>query len=304
MLKKTKFFGFAFLIFINFLFAEKQTFSVESFIITANKEHKKYLEETFVKVNDRIDIFMRKTGRYPDYTIKVIVSGTKEEYKNYLTELKLIPEYSSAFFNQKTKKIYLAPLESYKDQAELVKVIHHEFIHYYVALYFPDAPLWFHEGMAVYFSEGLSFFRISALTSKRILGRDITINKIKSYPANKDILDYYYSLSAYAVQELYNKHTENFFKFWDNAPGKFNTVFLKTYMETPGDFSQRIEKSMDRRLPWFLLSFFIGAGSIVYPLLFLFAHLKKIYKNKNIQKNWEKEEVFKQNLIVSRKKLK
>jgi hypothetical protein len=289
VLNKFKLFWFAFLLLITFLGAETQTFFVDSFRITSEEKHQPFLRETFSQVNDRIDKFERKIGRYPDYKVDVIVAKTKAEYQSFATKSKVVTEFSSAFFNLKTRKIYLAPLTTYKNQQELIRVIHHEFIHFYVSLYFPNAPLWFHEGMAVYFSEGLNFIRASALTSKRIMGKNITIDKMRTYPKNKDILDYYYSLSAYAVQELYNNDKQDFLKFWGYAPGNFNTIFFKTYLRTPKEYSNQLEQTMDDRLPWFVLSFLLGIGGIIYPLLFLFAHLKKVIKNYKIKKKWEKE---------------
>ncbi len=236
--------------------------------------------------------FQKKIGQYPNLPVEIILTADDSEYF-YLTKTSKIIEFSNAHYNPKTGKIYIRNPKNGRSFVRLETILLHEYIHHFVRHYWKNPPLWFNEGMAVYFSNDLSFDRELNFIRNYILGNSRTLEMMKrKYPENRIEWEAFYAKSALAVKYLYKNENNAFYKLWENsAPDKnFERAFRISFFKSTREFSNFFE---DYSAKHFRIEILLASSSILWgllPLILLIGWIRRKIKIKKIEKQWREEE--------------
>jgi len=237
--------------------------------------------------------FQKKTGHYPELETHIVIAADQEEYKSFLQSSGGIQEFSQANYQRSTNTIYIRnPRDNLRYQ-ELNKILLHEYIHSYVFHYFSYAPLWFHEGMAVYFSNDFSHNRELGLARDYLFGNTEPLSQMRThYPANRIEWEAFYAKSALAVRYLYMNKRGQFYRLWNTAEGsgKFNSSFLRSFRYTALDFSIFFEEYCETHFRSEIILALSGMIWLVFPFLFIIGYLRRRKKMRKRLVEMEAEE--------------
>ncbi|MDY6915472.1 MAG: hypothetical protein SVM86_04060 [Candidatus Cloacimonadota bacterium] len=251
----------------------------------------KYVKQIAADFSNNIFEFHRKLGKYPDLPIKIIIAADEKDYTNYTSSKARIIEFSQAFYRDGI--IYMRNPADLQNFNRIHKIMLHEYIHHFVHHFFRNAPLWFHEGMAVYFSDDMSFDREFIFMRNHFLGTSLSLNEMKyRYPENRSQWQAFYTKSALAVKYLATKERKKFVNFWHLAKPKSNflDVFTKSFYYSPAEFSDIFEKNSKTRFIYGILITFSSLIWLILPLILLIGWFRKYLHGKKLQKMWELEQ--------------
>ncbi len=237
--------------------------------------------------------FQKKTGHYPELETHIIIAANREEYKTFLQKGVEIQEFSQAFYKRSTNTIYIRNPHDNLRYDTLSKILLHEYIHSFVYHYFINAPLWFHEGMAVYFSNDFSHNRELGLARDYLFGNTLPLSQMrKSYPENRIEWESFYAKSALAVRYLFQNKPGQFYQLWQVArpSSKFNAAFLKSFKYTPLDFSIYFEEYCETHFRSEIILALSGMIWLLFPFLFIIGYFRRRQKAKKQLAAMEKED--------------
>lgn len=239
-----------------------------------------------------ISIFQKSIGQYPNLRTHVVIAEDHDEYQSFISSSKEIVEFSQAFYSPSRKTIFIRNPRDNLHFADLNRILFHEYLHHFVFYHFQDAPLWFHEGMAVYFSKDFSQGRELNLAAQHLMGNTREISEMNYYPDNRIEWESFYAKSALAVRYLYTKKKMRFHDLWNNAKPyrKFNPAFHRSFFLSVSSFSEEFENYSANH---FKSTSIIFIGSLIWmlmPLLFILSILRGKYKEKQLLKKMELEE--------------
>ena len=252
-----------------------------------------------------IDTFQRKIGQYPELKIKIIMASDKTEYHEIIGRSSPIIEFSQAVYIPSRATILLQNPRDMKNFSRLREIILHEYIHHFVHAQIKNPPLWFNEGMAVYYSGGLTYRRELNFIKNYLLGNSQSLNQMRRrYPQNRIEWESFYANSALAVKYLATEKAQRFQKFWQNlqTEREFSAAFIRSFYFTPSEFSYFFEQySQDN----FRLGLLLSSSGLIWallPLIFLLALLRRSIKNRRIRKRWQEYEARQADLEKSEEK--
>jgi hypothetical protein len=286
---KTKLWLAFFILLLPVLFAD--VYKINNITVNYLNTQPQFVKDLVSRFSGNILNFQKKLGTYPELPIKIIIAADRKDYQHYAISKAKIIEFSQAFYKNGT--IYLrnpADLQNFK---QVHQILLHEYIHHFVHYYFRSAPLWFHEGMAVYFSNDMNFDREFNFMRNHFLGTSLTLNEMRrSYPSNKAQWQAFYSKAGLAVKYLATKEKKHFIGFWDNAKPKssFLNIFTKSFYYTPTEFSAKFQKYSKTHLIYGLLIAFSSLIWLVLPFILLLGWFRKYLRGKKTQKEWEAEQ--------------
>ncbi len=245
-------------------------------------------------LSDDIDDFQKKIGSYPDLKTNIYIAEDNRDYQNLNKKFpKKIVEYSQAFYSKSNNFIYIHNPIYFKTIRNLRTTLLHEYIHSFVNHFWKNAPLWFHEGMAVSFSKkstGIKeFYLVSAIFNDKKLSLE---NMEKSYPKTKSEWIIFYEKSAMTIEYLSHHYKKRFNYFIDHAHPNgnfyldFDNAFHLSQKQFANDFHQYLKRFV-------IGAFFIGISGILWsliPLGLFIAWIRKKIINRKIYRNWEEEE--------------
>lgn len=240
-----------------------------------------------------INTFQKKIGIYKQLPIKLIIAADNQEYRSFIKGSAAILEFSEAIYNHRNKTIYIRNPRQIKNYNKIRRILLHEYIHRFIDYFWKNPPLWFHEGMAVYFSNDFGLDRELNLIKNTLFGNSLTLEQMKSkYPENKIEWQSFYSQSALAVKYLYTRYEEDFYQLWDKAlpSGNFEKVFIRSFLFTPEQFSEKFEEYSKNHSRWEMLLAFSSLVWGIMPLILLIGWLRKKLKGRKIEKQWQEEE--------------
>jgi tetratricopeptide (TPR) repeat protein len=100
-------------------------------------------------------IHVRPLRAAPRKTYRVFLFGGQAGFQRYLADVTLLqgraPEHAAGIYSPLLKQLLIWNLDS---RAEMMRTVRHEGFHQYLDRLLPDPPVWFNEGMAVYY-EGM-----------------------------------------------------------------------------------------------------------------------------------------------------
>ena len=258
------------------LFAEaKDTLSASQFII---------------QLDEDIQSFQKTVGSYLDTPVKIVVAADSKVYENWIQKHSAIMEHSSGFYNRRNKTIFLKNPKYLKNVSNVRKLLLHEYIHHFVGCYWKNPPLWFNEGMAVYFSGDMGIDRELNFAKNYILGNSRQLKQMKKrYPKNMIEWESFYAKSGLAVKYLYSKKRSSFYKFWDitGTSKDFESAFLNSFFMTTRTFSDQFEAYSKTHFRIEILMASTGLLWGVLPLILIVGVVRKKIKNKKTVESWE-----------------
>ena len=258
------------------LFAEaKDTLAASQFII---------------QLDEDIQSFQKTVGSYLDTPVKIVVAADSKVYDNWTQKHSAIMEHSSGFYNRRNKTIFLKNPKYLKNVSNIRKLLLHEYIHHFVGCYWKNPPLWFNEGMAVYFSDDMGVDRELNFAKNYILGNSRQLKQMKKrYPKNMIEWESFYAKSGLAVKYLYSKNRGSFYKLWDKegTSRDFESAFLNSFFMTTRTFSDQFEAYSKTHFRIEILMASTGLLWGVLPLILIVGVVRKKIKNKKTVESWE-----------------
>ena len=151
----------------------------ENIILIGNASDIKVLEHVISQFDEAIFGFQKSVGSYLAEPITIKIAADETEYLSWTKGTSRIIEFSQAFYSGKTDTIYLRNPSKMQSLNRLQRIMLHEYIHHFVAKFSADVPLWFNEGMAVYFSGDMGFDREFNFAKNHVLGNTRPLNMMK-----------------------------------------------------------------------------------------------------------------------------
>ncbi len=288
--KKLIFFLLLFVTTISTFYASVQTF--ENITLSGKQKDIEIIQKVLWQFDDDIRNFQRSVGSYLDSKINIKIAADKEEYNTWTKGNGKVIEFSQAFYNRKTNTIFLRHPSELKSLTALRRILLHEYIHHFVGKFWRNPPLWFNEGMAVYFTGDLGFEREMNFARNYVLGNSRSLEMMKyHYPRNQIEWESFYAKSGLAVKYLYQKKQE-FYRLWDNSipDGEFENAFRKSFLMTTRDFSIIFEEYARTHFRAELLLASTGMIWSILPLVLIAGVIRKKIKNRKQLKVWKGEE--------------
>lgn len=184
-------------------------------------------------------------GVYPQARVKIyIIHGEKEYHKLSLGKAEIV-EFSDAFYSGQERVIYIRSQDQVHDN--YLKILLHEYIHWYLEELFISAPLWFHEGMATYFSGQIGYDRYLMYLRESLINPKSDLFRVGYYyPEDRADWPRFYLSSAMAVRFMQDKYQPDWQKFWDIVAAyhhqgqrvRFNEAFVGAITPRFGIFTR------------------------------------------------------------------
>jgi len=229
------------------------------------------------RLHQRINAFQIQLGVYPVKPLIIKILPNRKEYSLLTSGKGKLVESSEAFYSPAEQIIYVRSpdqisLESYDN------VLMHEYIHWFLDETLSNVPLWFHEGMAFYFSGQFGFQAYYDFTRYRFMGYHISLNEMaENYPADKSYWNMFYLTSAFAISNLESNRNVQWQEFWNSVGFIYNRssitqstksdfikVFNAAYHMSLYAYSKDYDKVL-RRYGWQFP--FVGINVIIFALL-------------------------------------
>lgn len=292
--KKTCFLLFS-AILCNWLFSidTKTSLSFTDFDILFTQKDIKYVQKIAPILSDGIDDFQRQLGQYPDFKITIKIAADNREYHEFTSGSNGIIEFSEAFYSSRNKTIYLRNPAELKNFTNLYRILLHEYIHAFIDHYWQDAPLWFHEGMAVFFSNDLSLDREFNFIKNYLLGNSRKLIEMeRNYPENRIEWESFYAKAGMAVKYLFQNRRADFFRFWDDAfPHRnFKISFQRIFLMSPSGYSLLFEDYSRTHFRMEILLASTGIIWSIFPLILIIGWIRKKIVNRRIIGQWQAED--------------
>jgi hypothetical protein len=281
--------SFLLLLFFTFSAAEKTTFEN----INIYSEQPEFAEDLAKNLSQDIFDFQKKIGKYPEFPINIYIAADKKQFQKWVGENSGIIEHSQAFYNSKSKAIFARNLSEIRSVSRMRKLLLHEYIHAFVRQYWQKGPLWFNEGLAVYFAGELDINREINFVKEYIMGKSVPLWQMKyNYPKQRINVESFYAKSGLAMKYLFNNKRSEFYHLWDRAEeGKsFESAFLLSFRYTTRDFSAFFEEYSKTH---FRAEMLLASTSIIwgfFPIIFLLVIVIRKIRNRRILIKWEAEE--------------
>jgi len=254
-----------------------------------------YAKSLLSSFHKRIDKFQMNLGVYPSKQINLIILPDRASY-NLVTHGKgKLVEHSQAFYSPQEQIIYVRSPDQLVNE-EYERVLMHEYIHWFLDNTMDNVPLWFHEGLAQYYSGQFSFLSYYELTRYRFLGYKLSLqDMVYGYPADRNYWDMFYLTSVFAVNYLDSRHNKEWQEFWnyvgyyyDNPRDRlsprvdFISAFNYSFRMSLYTYSKTFDKALSRYSWQFP---FIGINGLIFallPFLVFFAWLKGRHRLRNM----------------------
>lgn len=243
------------------------------------------INKVIEQLNANIDTFQRKIGLYPDLQFNIVFAESQKSYYAMTNNMSPIFGNSDAFYDPNKKTMFFKPVRKYLLIGKsLNNTLLHEYIHLFVNNYVPDAPLWFHEGMAEYFTSGITFENEIAFSKNFLAGNTLKLTEMRTdYPKNRIQWDVFYLKSTLAIQYLLKEKNAAFMRFWDYTKQgyPFDDAFLSAFHYSDVGFSTDFEIYLQSQT---IKSFFMGGFGLLWslmPIILILSWIKKQLFNKN-----------------------
>lgn len=175
---------FSLILLIIFLFAVSpaDVLQMGDLLIEHDQRDAKIALQLGNNLQENISKFQKSIGQYPKLKTQLVIATSEDDYRNRFRSRKEIMEFSQAFYSPSRKTIFIRNPRDKIKYNRLNRIVFHEYLHHFVFHYFYNAPLWFHEGMAVYFSGDFSQQREINLAIQYFLRNTLSLKEMINYP--------------------------------------------------------------------------------------------------------------------------
>ena len=256
--------------------------SSDNIVIYSTRAVNPSLENIASLLDNRIGELQMELGLYPTAKVPVYIVSDKQAYKKLSDGRAGIVEFSDAFYSGYEGRIYIRSGDQINQN--YLNVLLHEYIHWFLEQYFVSTPLWFHEGMATYFSGQMGYERYLVFLRESFRGKQGNLYRMSyNYPEQKTDWELFYLSSAMALQYMQKKEPESWKRFWDKvaaaqkAGGKirFNDAFIMAYNTSLYDFTKAFEAYSRRQGYLYLFVAINGCIFLFLPVVMLFVARKR-----------------------------
>ena len=233
-------------------------------------------------LNLRIADLQMEMGIYPEKKVPIHIVSSKAEYQTLAFGKTDIVEFSDAFFSGSDGKIYIRSGDQILDN--YLKILMHEYLHWYLEQIFTQTPLWFHEGMATFKSGQIGYERYVMYLRESFMGKKSDLFRMGfSYPSKSEDWQLFYLSSAMAVRYMQDKYPTEWKRFWDitamnlrnGQKSRFDTTFIYAYNSSLYDFNKRYE-SYSRKQSYLYLAVAINSAIfLTLPFIMLIISRKR-----------------------------
>lgn len=240
-------------------------------------------------LTQKIGDLQMRFGVYPDAKVKIYIIYSESEYQKLSQGKARIVEFSDAFYSGSEKAIYTRS----KDQVleDYLKILVHEYIHWYIDELFIGAPLWFHEGMATYFSDQVGYEKYLIYLRESLINPKSDLFRLgHKYPEEQADWQRFYLSSAMAARYMQDRYPDAWQGFWERVALsyragnriRFSDAFINSYRITLWDFHARFGKHSKRQGYLYLVIAFNSLIFALLPFVMLIIARKRRQRLKNL----------------------
>jgi len=201
--------------------------------IKAASKDTAYVNYIIGHVQNRIGDVQMQLGIYPKQLLRLVILPDRASYQAVTTGKGKTVEQSEAFYSAADKLIYLRSPDQLPSEA-YGKVILHEYIHWFLDQTFRHVPLWFNEGMAMYYSGEFGFVSYVEFSKLRFLGYRMHLDDmLERYPGSPADLQIFYLTSMFALHNLVSEYPDQWQVFWNQASAE---IYHNTRQSQKADF--------------------------------------------------------------------
>lgn len=253
----------------------------------------KYAHYLIKKVDDRISNFQETIGFYPDKPLSVVIAPDKSYYNHIAGQIGPIGEESQALFTSAHNIVYIRSPRDASSFQGIDDTIMHEYLHYFVNMNYYDAPLWFHEGMAVYFSGQYNWEMGYVLAKSYLIRTAQPLSEMNRYPENRLEWQSFYAKSAMAVRYLFMEHRDQFTRFWQlsERTHSFPTAFYQAFFYTLQAFGRDADDTIKRQMIGYMILVISGLLWAALPIVLVLGYFRKRTYPKDADDDFEKRAI-------------
>lgn len=238
-----------------------------SLIVEAPSQYQVYGNYIANNLENRIEALQTKLGVYPDKKLLIRIAPSQKVYSEWAGGGRGIVENSEAFYRVAEQTMYIRSPRHINGTKQAEDIYLHEYIHFLTGLSFPDAPLWFQEGMAVYFSGQYQWQQEVGYSWDFLWGSRLPLKDMRrDYPENRMLWSQFYAKSAQVVRFMQSERKEAFERLWDRAGEKerFAKAFRLSFYQSLSAFEEQYEITHKRQI-W--VQILLAYTSILWGLL-------------------------------------
>ncbi len=262
--------------------SQKLSFENDLIEVVANQDDKWLAEEIMDHLPKLIDRFQMDIGVYPKFRQEIYLSHDKNDFQDLVATFGGITEHANAFYSRRDSVIYIKSFLEIGNKETFYQILHHEYIHAFIDYHFRDAPLWFHEGMAIHFSKQFTSNMVYSLGLDYLSNEIIPINEMeRHYPKEKRKLSSFYGKSAMAVEYLYKQDKLAFSAIFTSNP-RFNIAFNQSFAMSLEKFYNNFEKDFKQKIILnviYTMGTFIG---LIFPIIFIWGWIRRAFKRSKL----------------------
>jgi hypothetical protein len=259
-----------------------------------------------------INRFQFEIKSFPDIDVHIYIAPDKRTYEEWIHGRAVVFENSLGFTDLVNNIIYIKNPVDLRDDRSVIRLLLHEYIHLFIHYHWSDAPLWFHEGMAVFFTENITLNRLYQFTTNNAFHTDyLLLRYAYTYPENRTNVEPFYFQSTLLMRYIVENNMDKLINLFDLAEmyPRFSDAFQIAFNTTQIEFLDSFEKEI--RL-FFRTYIYIGVILLTwlsFPILLIIARIRRYKKTKQVLKDWDMEEAemqtevdvntFQYNLIIT-----
>jgi len=223
------------------------------------------------RLAERFGDVQMQFGVYPNAKVPIYIIYSEDEYHKLSIGKAQIVEFSDAFFSGSEGAIYTRSKDQVQD--DYLKVLQHEYIHWYIEELFIGAPLWFHEGMATYFSGQIGYEKYLIYLRESLINPRSDLFRLgHKYPENRSDWPRFYLSSAMAVRYMQERFPGNWQNFWEavafthrnGSRIRFSEAFVNTYQISLWEFHSKFGIHSKRQGYLYIA---IALNSLIFALM-------------------------------------
>lgn len=258
--------------------SQKVSYKNELIEVIANHEDKGLAQEIMDHLPKLIDRFQMDIGVYPKFRQEIYLSHDRSDFQDLVATFGGITEHANAFYSRRDSIIYIKSFLEIGNKETFYQILHHEYIHAFIDYHFKDAPLWFHEGMAIHFSKQFTSNMVYSLGLDYLSSEITPINDMeRQYPKEKRKLTSFYAKSAMAVEYLHKQDKLAFSSIFESN-SRFNIAFNQSFAMSLEKFYNDFEKDFKKKIILnviYTMGTFIG---LIFPIIFIWGWIRRILK--------------------------
>ena len=285
------------------------TFLLLSCLLNAQISHNDYIDFITVKVfHDKdikyIDIIKNELSEkiielqfelmsFKDIPIQINIAPDRVTYDKWVNKNHIFNESIIGFADLTTNEIFIKNPTLLKHNG-LIPLLLHEYIHIFINDHWEDVPLWFHEGMALYFSDKMSrVYSLQYLSKNAFHSEYLLLKYAYKYPDNKANLDSYYFQAGLIMRKTFEDKKHKLLNMMANANkfANFSECFRDSFLKSEELFLSDFGNEMDN---FYKLNRYLGIMLLswaLFPIILIIAKIKQNSKNKELLSEWEMENI-------------